>query len=270
MDSYRDKRLYSIDDYESLAVQRLHKFGRSYFNSGANDEVSLKAQRAAFDSIKLKSRIFVDEKKWQGTGTTIMGKKIDSPICITSTAFQRMAHPEGEVATAKACGNMNTPMVLSSWATSTAEEIGEAAPEIPKVYQIYLSKLPEVNKDIWARVKKSGFTALALTTDTQLLGKRLNDVRHNFALPEPWKMANFEKYKDKQSVSVKSESKKGSGLSEFVRLHKDNNIDWTTIPKIKKLSGMKVWAKGIMCREDALLAMQNGVDGIYVSNHGAR
>lgn len=119
-------------------------------------------------------------------------------------------------------------------------------------------------------MKKSGFTALALTTDTQLLGKRLNDVRHNFALPEPYKMMNFEKYRNKQSVSIKSESKKGSGLSEFVRLHKDNNIDWTVIPKIKKLSGMKVYAKGIMCREDALLAMKNGVDGIYVSNHGAR
>jgi len=72
---------------------------------------------------------------------------------------------------------METPMVLSSWATSSNEQVGEVAPDIPKVYQVYLSKLPEVNADIWERVKRQGFTALALTTDTQLLGKRLNDVR---------------------------------------------------------------------------------------------
>jgi (S)-2-hydroxy-acid oxidase len=95
-----------------------------------------------------------------------MGTKIKSPICITSTAFQRMAHPEGEVSTAKACNATETPMVLSSWATSSNEQVGEVAPDITKVYQVYLSKLPEVNADLWERVKGQGFTALALTTDT--------------------------------------------------------------------------------------------------------
>ena len=89
-----------------------------------------------------------------------------------------MANPEGEVATAKACqAQHKTPMVLSSWANSTNEQIGEAAPDIVKIYQVYLSKVPEVNQDIWKRLKNSGFTAVALTCDTQLLGKRLNDVR---------------------------------------------------------------------------------------------
>jgi len=90
-----------------------------------------------------------------------------------------MAHPEGECATARACNAMNnTPMVLSSWATSSNEDVGKFAPDSFKVYQLYLSKLPDVNKDIWSRVKKSGFKALALTCDTQLLGKRLNDTRN--------------------------------------------------------------------------------------------
>jgi len=78
-----------------------------------------------------------------------------------------MADPEGEVATARACNNMHkTPMVLSSWANSTNEEIGAAAPDITKIYQIYLSKVPEVNQDLWKRLRRSGFTALALTCDT--------------------------------------------------------------------------------------------------------
>lgn len=77
-----------------------------------------------------------------------------------------MAHPEGEVATARACNSSKTPLVLSSWATSSNEEVGAAAPDSMKVFQIYMSKIPEINADLWSRVKKSGFKALALTTDT--------------------------------------------------------------------------------------------------------
>lgn len=95
-----------------------------------------------------------------------MGHKIASPICVTSTAFQRMATPEGEVATARACNKTKTPLVLSSWATSSNEDVGAAAPDSFKVYQIYLSKIMDVNQDIWKRVKASGFKALALTCDT--------------------------------------------------------------------------------------------------------
>jgi (S)-2-hydroxy-acid oxidase len=105
-----------------------------------------------------------------------------------------MANPDGECATARACNESKTPMVLSSWATSSAEDIGQFAPDSFKVYQIYMSNFEEVNSDIWARIKKSGFKALALTCDTCLLGKRLNDVRNKFSLPHPWKMENFAKY----------------------------------------------------------------------------
>ena len=78
-----------------------------------------------------------------------------------------MANPEGECATARACEKMhNTPVVMSSWATTANEEFGQNAPNTTKVFQIYLSKIPEVNFDIWNRVKKSGFSALAMTTDT--------------------------------------------------------------------------------------------------------
>ena len=81
-------------------------------------------------------------------------------------------------------------------------------------------------------------------------------------------MANMDKYTDKQETEVKST--KDSGLAEFAKLHKNNEIDWSIIPYIKKASGLKVFAKGVMCYEDAKLAIANGADGIHVSNHGAR
>ena len=167
-----------------------------------------------------------------------------------------MATPEGEVATARACQKTKTPLVLSSWATSSNEEVGAAAPDCVKVYQVYPSKIHEVNADIWARVKKSGFTALALTCDTQLLGKRLNDTRNKFSLPHPLKMQNFAKYMD-QGAESNVKGKEGSGLAEFVKTHKNNEIGWDVVPYIKRVSGLKVFAKGVMCAEDARLAIEN-------------
>lgn len=105
-----------------------------------------------------------------------------------------MATPEGELATARACNASKIPVGLSSWSTVTNEEFGVLAPDSFKIFQIYMSKIPEVNIDIWQRIKKSGFNAVALTTDTQLLGKRHNDTRNKFQLPHPHKMANFVKY----------------------------------------------------------------------------
>lgn len=114
-----------------------------------------------------------------------------------------MAHPDGEIATAKACNAFNqTPLVMSSWATSKNEDFGIAAPDSTKIFQIYMSTIPEVNYDIWKRIKNSGFKAVALTTDTQLLGKRLDDARNRFQLPHPYTMANFEKYSKKGQKST--------------------------------------------------------------------
>ena len=131
-----------------------------------------------------------------------------------------------------------------------------------------MSKVAEINADIWRRVKESGFKALALTTDTQLLGKRLENERRGFQLPPHLKMQNFAKYTEAASELKSKEG--GSGLAEFVRKHKDNEIDWGTVKYIKEISGLPVFAKGVGCAEDARLACEHGFDGIYVSNHGAR
>ena len=121
---------------------------------------------------------------------------------------------------------------------------------------MYLSKIPEVNIDIYQRIKKAGYKAIHLTTDTQVLGKRENDVRNGFQLPYGLTMANYDKYKQThgETADIKS-SGKDSGLAEYVKNHKDMNIGWDVIPLIKKLSGLPVVAKGIMCAEDAVIAL---------------
>ena len=95
-----------------------------------------------------------------------------------------MAHHEGEVATAQAANNVKqTPLLLSSWATSSIEEVARGAPDCVKLFQIYMSKSETVNEDLWRRCRENGYKAMCLTTDTQLLGKRDSDVRVRFELP---------------------------------------------------------------------------------------
>jgi (S)-2-hydroxy-acid oxidase len=106
-----------------------------------------------------------------------------------------MATSEGELATARAAqAYMNTSIKLSSWSTTPLEDVASQAPDSLKFFQMYLSKIPEVNIDIYARIKKAGYKAIHLTTDTQVLGKRENDVRNGFQLPTGLTMANYNKY----------------------------------------------------------------------------
>ncbi|CDW90415.1 hydroxyacid oxidase 1 [Stylonychia lemnae] len=265
-------RAVSVKDFEQLASENLHKHAYDYYRAGANAAISLNDNVEKFRNIPLKTRTFVDPKKFKGLETTIMGQKVSSPICIASTSFQKMTNEDGELAMARGAQAFNhTTFMLSSWSNVPLEDVAQQAPDCFKMFQIYLSKIPDVNKDLWIRVKNSGFTALGLTTDTQMLGKRENDLRNGFSLPEGLNMANYNKYNKThgQNQDIKS-SGKDSGLSEYVKNHKDQNIGWEIINEIKKISGLPVIAKGIMCKEDALTAIEYGADALFVSNHGAR
>ena len=266
-----DSQCVSVRDLEILAAKNLSKAAYDYYRSGANASISLKDNEEAFTKFYLKTSVF-SNKGPVSLESTIMGQKVNSPICIASTAFHKMAHQDGELATARAANAYNaTTLKLSSWSTTTLEEVAAQAPDSLKFFQIYLSKIPEVNQDLFDRVRGAGYKALHLTIDTQILGKRENDVRNNFQLPQGLGLANYAKYQKShgEESNLKS-SGKDSALAEYVKNHKDANLGWDVIPKLKQLSQLPVVAKGIMCAEDALLALQHGADAIFVSNHGAR
>jgi len=117
------------------ASEHIRKLTYDYYRSGANGEVSLADSEDYFKKIKLKQRSFLNFSKFENTKTKILGYEISSPICIASTAMQKMAHPGGEVAMAKAAAKQNnTTILLSSWATTPLEEVGQAAPDSFKIF----------------------------------------------------------------------------------------------------------------------------------------
>ena len=136
----------TIADFERVAKDRLIRPAQDYYMSGANAMLTLNSTRDALDRIKLKRAAEVDPSLFVGTETTVLGGlKVQSPIMIASTAFHKMAHPDGEVAMARAAEISKTAFSLSNWANSTNEEVGLAAPSCLKMFQIYMSKSDQVN-----------------------------------------------------------------------------------------------------------------------------
>ncbi|KFQ37268.1 Hydroxyacid oxidase 1, partial [Mesitornis unicolor] len=193
--------------------------------------------------------------------TSVLGQKISMPICVGATAMQCMAHPHGETATAKACQAMETGMMLSSWATSSIEEVAEAAPAGLHWLQLYVYKDREVTKSLVKSAERAGYKGIFVTVDTPFLGRRIDDVRNKFQLPPHLSDLAFSSGKD---------FGENSGLAVYVAQAIDASVNWEDIKWLRGLTSLPIVAKGILRADDAKEAVKIGVNGILVSNHGAR
>jgi 4-hydroxymandelate oxidase len=188
------------------------------------------------------------------------------PVLIAPTAFQRMAHPDGEVASARAAAAEGTIMTLSSIASSTIEEVAQAAPGAPQWFQLYVYRDRGVTKELVERAVAAGYSGLVLTVDTPVLGLRDRDTRNQFRLPEGVELANLASL----GAGTKLPSIEGSGLFEWVIQLQDPSVTWADIEWLRSVSSLPLILKGVMTAEDAQLATEHGLDALIVSNHGGR
>ena len=154
----------NLQDLEKLAKEKLPHSAHGYYASGAWDEVTLRENRSAFERIKIHYRVLVDVSQ-RDMSTTLFGHRISMPILIAPTAFHKLAHPDGELATVRAAGKAGTIMTLSSLSTSLVEDVVRAATG-PVWFQIYINKDHGFTRDLVARVAAAGCQALMLTVDT--------------------------------------------------------------------------------------------------------
>jgi len=253
----------NISDFESLAKEKLTQMAYDYYSSGANDEVTLKENCAAYKRICLKYRVLVDVSK-RDISTEILGNKISMPVMIAPTAFHKMAHDEAEVAVARAAGAAGTIMILSTLSNSAVEEVVKASVK-PVWFQLYVFRDREVTRDLIKRAENAGCKAIVLTVDAPLLGTRERDVRNRFDLPEGITVKNLE------TVFKEKLPRKGdSGIASYVSEYLDASLNWKDIEWLKSITKLPLHIKGIACKEDAILSVKHGADGIVVSNHGGR
>ncbi|KAG6545200.1 hypothetical protein Mapa_013312 [Marchantia paleacea] len=253
----------NVSEYEEVAKQKLPKMVYDYYASGAEDQWTLKENRHAFERIRFRPRILIDVTNVD-TSTTILGHRVSMPIMVAPTAMQRMAHPEGELATARAVASHDTIMTLSSWATSSVEEVASTGPGV-RFFQLYVYKDRNVVAQLVRRAEKAGFTAIALTVDTPILGRREADIKNRFSLPPHLTLKNFEGLDLGQM-----EKTQDSGLATYVAGQIDKSLSWKDVKWLQSITSMPILVKGVITAEDTKLAIQCGCAGIIVSNHGAR
>ncbi|KAG5551454.1 hypothetical protein RHGRI_009765 [Rhododendron griersonianum] len=252
----------NVSEYEGIAKQKLPKMVFDYYASGAEDQWTLEENRNAFSRILFRPRILIDVSKID-LATTVLGFKISMPIMIAPTAMQKMAHPEGKqflISTVYAF----TFETLSSWATSSVEEVASTGPGI-RFFQLYVYKDRNVVAQLVRRAERAGFKAIALTVDTPRLGRREADIKNRFTLPPFLTLKNFE------GLDLgKMDEANDSGLASYVAGQIDRTLSWKDVKWLQTITKLPILVKGVLTAEDARLSIQAGAAGIIVSNHGAR
>ncbi|MCO5613000.1 hypothetical protein L7F22_067273 [Adiantum nelumboides] len=187
------------------------------------------------------------------------------PIMVAPTAMQKLAHPEGELATARAVASAGTIMTLSSWATSSVEEVASTGSAV-RFFQLYVMKDRNVVTQLVRRAERARFKAIVLTVDTPRLGRREADIRNRFALPPHLTLKNFEGL---ELGKMERTSKSESGLASYTANQVDRSLSWKDLKWLQTITSLPILVKGILTAEDTKMALQYAA-GIIVSNHGAR
>jgi 4-hydroxymandelate oxidase len=258
------KEPVNVYDFEEFARNNLPKMVFDYFASGANDEITLRKNHAAYDRIKLKYRVLKNISN-RDLKTSILGHQVSMPVVIAPTAFHKMAHPGGEIATVKAAGNAGTIMILSTLSNTSIEEVLEAATG-PVWFQLYVYKDRGETKVLVERAESAGCSAIVLTADAQIWGRREADIRNHFQLPENLSVKNLMPAGKDQFPKQVAES----GLAAYVSSLFDQSLSWKDLDWLCSLTKLPVLLKGIVHQDDAKMALDYGVAGMVVSNHGGR
>jgi (S)-2-hydroxy-acid oxidase len=273
-----DVNCLSINELERLATERMDKQTRDYYNEGADSGLTIYENMSAYRKYRLRPRVLRNVAKVDSS-VEIFGTKNSVPYGVAPAAMQCLAHSDGELATARACKNKNVIMGLSSFSTTTLEDVASASGGVPKILQLYLFEERQHSVEMIRRARDAGYKAVALTVDTPLLGRRNLEIKNNFHLPLHLKVANFaEDGEMKQQLASLPAVYDGerrvlpSGPVTFHSHGANPTLSWEdSIAWLKKEAApMQVWVKGIVTPEDAALAVEHEVDGIIVSNHGGR
>ncbi len=249
----------NLADYERLAAVRLSPGALGYYAGGAGDENTLRANCAAWSEFELRPRVCVDVSS-VSTAAQILGEQLSMPILIAPTALQRMAHPDGEPAMARAAQAAGTLMVCSMLASSTQAEIAAAAPGAPRWVQLYLCRDRAISYALVDEAAAVGATAVVVTVDAPRAGLRELDLRTAFTVPDGIEMPGV------NAVLGRSASLTVQQFFELV----DPALDWDGLAEFISSSQLPVIVKGVQCGEDAVLAQANGAAAVIVSNHGGR
>jgi 4-hydroxymandelate oxidase len=255
--------LVNLAELEGIAQGRLSPMAWGYYASGADDEVTLARNVAAWRERTLHYRVLVDVSV-RDLSTTVLGQRVSMPVLVAPTAFHRLAHPDGELASVRGAGDAGTLFILSTLSNTRVEDVIAAAAG-PVWFQLYVYRDRGATEALVRRVEAAGARALVVTVDAPLLGRRERDVRNRFALPPELKCENLA-----GEAEVVERARTDSGLSTYFASLLDPTLSWRDVEWLRARTALPIVVKGLVRPDDARRAVDAGVAAVVVSNHGGR
>jgi len=271
MTGQRPARTLAWRKLERDAMNLLRHGPRGYIEGGAGLGETMRANREAFDHWRLRPRMLRDVSE-RSLARTVLGTELKAPVLLAPIGVQTLAHPEGELAVARGAAQVGVPLVASSAASHTIEQIAGELGEQARWYQLYWPRDRELARSFVTRAEQAGYGAIVVTLDTWLLGWRPADLSEAF-LPFLWGEGNKNYLEDpvfRGLLEVAPEQDMQAAIGQWAWQFANPSVTWEDLAWLRECTELPIVLKGILHPDDAKLAVEHGVDGVLVSNHGGR
>ena len=261
---------FAIDSLEAQAKRRMTQAAFGYLQSAGRGSTNA-ANRAALDAVRLVPRMLRNVGSRNLT-TTLLGRTLPAPLLLAPIGVQDLAHPEGDLATARGAAARGVPMIFSNQASVEMEKCAAAMGDAPRWFQLYWTRSEELSRSLVERARACGCEAIVVTLDTTMLGWRPVDLGNGFLpflsgrglaqyISDPVFCGMLDKRPDEDMLAA---------AALFSRIYSDPTLDWDRLKRIRDWTNLPIILKGIQHPSDAAKAVDEGWDGIVVSNHGGR
>lgn len=251
--------ILNLHDFEAIAKLVMPEKAWAYYSSAADDEITNRENHAAYHRIWFRPRILRDMTvvDWS---TTILGHKSTMPVYITATALGKLGHPDGELNLTRAAAKHGVIQMIPTLASCAFDDlVSAAAPDQVQFLQLYVNKDRKVTQKFVQHAEECGIKALFITVDAPQLGRREKDMRMKFEAEDPDEVTKAGENVDRSQGAAKA-------ITGFI----DPGLKWADISWFKSITKMPLILKGVQCWEDALMAYDEGLAGVVLSNHGGR
>ena len=262
---------YDFAEWERRAKDALPETAYWYIAGASGMGSTMRANRDAFDRVRLHNRVLNDVSS-RDISTEVLGRKIPAPFLLAPIGVQGIMHRDGEEVPATACAATGIPFIISTVSSVTMEQVAQIMGDSPRWFQLYPARSREVAQSMVSRAEKSGYEAIVVTLDTPALGWRGQDLRLGY-LPflEGKGIANYLTDPVFRAMLAKPpEEDPRAAVMQFLAVFTNPTFGWSDLDWLRSITKLPILLKGVVHREDVRKAIDHGVSGVVVSNHGGR
>ena len=261
----------AVAELERQALEAMDPKAANYVWAGAGTEDTIDANAEAFRRRRIVPRMLRDVSA-RDLSTSVLGTAMPAPLLLAPIGVQKVVHDDGELATARAAAALGVPMIASTAAHFSLEEIAEAGGDAPRWFQLYWPNDPELARSMVERAERAGYGAIVLTVDTFIPGWKPRDLQQAW-LPFLNGMGVANYFQDpvfRAALEQPPEEEPGAATGHFLGVQANPALNWDDLSQLREMTSLPIVVKGIQHPDDAREAARRGIDGIVVSNHGGR